>query len=389
MTSNRKLGLDLIRMCAILPVLVVHFSAIAYRNTPDIIYVGGDLGVEIFFALSGFLIGGIIIRDFQAGFSLRAAWVFYVRRWMRTLPMYYLFLASNLLFTAYGFMADPAISKKCALYLVFLQNLHWPMVADWYQESWSLAVEEWFYLLFPALFVALVGIPARLRVLGVALILIVGPLTLRYIAAHHGHSVSDIWRTVAYRLDAIAFGILAVWITVSFPSWSRYWRNVIGIAGAVGVTLSIMAALGAIATTESYRAIYSFTVVSISFAAIVLWASQKDWSAWRESGEARVIEWISTRSYALYLCHGAVIRAMVHQGAFTLPHAQSTSIYLVSVFALSELLHRVVERPFMRLRPAEIHTKNESVDPKGRQKAARGYATPAENSLTGQIDRRS
>ncbi|WP_186211313.1 acyltransferase family protein [Burkholderia gladioli] len=356
MTSNRKLGLDLIRMCAILPVLVVHFSAIAYQKIPNIIYVGGDLGVEIFFALSGFLIGGIIIRDFGSGFSAHAAAVFYVRRWMRTLPLYYLFFIANLFITAYGLMADPAISAKCGLYLVFLQNLHWPMIADWYQESWSLAVEEWFYLLFPIIFVALHGLSPRLRVLGVALLLIIAPLALRISAADEGADYHAIWRTVSFRLDAIAFGILAVWIVTEFPAWSRYWRNVIGVAGAAGIVLSVMSALDVIDSTAFYRTTLAFTLVSASFAAVVLWASQKDWSAWEVGGEARVIRWFSTRSYALYLCHGLVIRAMVPTGSFTLPHVQSTAIFIATTFALAETLHRLVELPLMRMRPAEVIT---------------------------------
>ncbi|MGG5541970.1 acyltransferase [Burkholderia vietnamiensis] len=314
---NRNFGLDVIRTFAILPVLAVHYAAFALENPPQIVFVLGDLGVEIFFALSGFLIGGIILRDFERGFSWRIALNFYVRRWMRTLPLYYVFFGASAFVTIYGFTLDKAWSAKCFAYLLFLQNLSWPMLAQWYHESWSLAIEEWFYLVFPVFFAVLVGIPARARILIIALSLIVAPLALR-IYQFDPSLPFDLYvrRIVVLRLDAIAFGILAIWSVRTFPTAMRYWKNVIGLAGAAGALITIEILMGRVDVGMFFLRTFSFTLASASFAAVVIWAYFQSWTYFEAGGESKVISWFSTRSYALYLCHGSVVRTMLRHGWF-------------------------------------------------------------------------
>ena len=78
--SNRIFGLDVIRSISIFLVLLSHTFAIQ-------IFEFGILGVEIFFVLSGFLIGQILIRNFDSGISLSKITDFWKRRWFRTLPL--------------------------------------------------------------------------------------------------------------------------------------------------------------------------------------------------------------------------------------------------------------------------------------------------------------
>ena len=92
-TSKRNFGLDLVRAIAILLVLITH---IGLKSD----YVGGleigNLGVEFFFVLSGFLIGGILIKDFSnGGVNIPVIANFWIRRWFRTLPVYYLVQAAQ------------------------------------------------------------------------------------------------------------------------------------------------------------------------------------------------------------------------------------------------------------------------------------------------------
>lgn len=357
MSERRNFGLDVVRMCAILPVMNVHFSMWAFKHAPDIVYILGDMGVEIFFALSGFLIGGIILRDFERGFSARVALNFYVRRWMRTLPLYYVFIVSNLFVTAAGLTLDPAWSAKCLAYLAFLQNLGWPMLADWFQESWSLAVEEWFYLVFPALFAVLFGLKARNRILAIALILIVVPLGLR-MATYDPASNFDLTvrRIVVLRLDAIAFGILAVWAVRTFPEQIRRWNAAIGMAGLGGIALTIDMLLNVVPVSQFFLRTLSFSLTSMSFAVIVVWAYYQSWKVIERSSVASVVGWLSTRSYALYLCHGGVVRTMLHHGWFAHSSLVAAIIFYPTSLLIAEAAHRLIERPFMRCRPKEMHT---------------------------------
>ena len=121
---RRNYGLDLIRSLAICLVLFAHFTTKAPAC--------GVLGVELFFVLSGFLIGGILYQTLrnQDPIHFRDIWLFWKRRWMRTLPNYYLFLAVAIaMFPSYGNTRRPdkhlalsAVSAKlesgswCALF---------------------------------------------------------------------------------------------------------------------------------------------------------------------------------------------------------------------------------------------------------------------------------
>jgi peptidoglycan/LPS O-acetylase OafA/YrhL len=333
-------------MCAILPVLAVHYGAFAFKDLPPPFYAMGDLGVEIFFALSGFLIGGIILRDFERGFSWRGALNFYIRRWMRTLPLYYVFYVASAFITIYGLVLDPEWSTRCLAYLVFLQNLAWPMVASWYHETWSLAIEEWFYLLFPLLFAALVGFAPRTRVLMVALILIIVPLALRILAYNPSASLEFAVRHVAVlRLDAIAYGIAAAWVARTFPN-AKKWAGAAGIFGIAGFAVTLFAMTGRLNTGFFFLHTFAFSVSAAALASLVFWANYQDWRRMNYSA----VTWFSTRSYALYLCHGSVIRTMLRHDTFSKSPILSFAIFAAASILIAEAAHRLVERPTMRLR---------------------------------------
>lgn len=364
--KGRNNALDVVRMCAILPVLADHYTTFAVKDVPPIFYVLGDFGVTIFFALSGFLIGGIILRDFENGFSWNVARNFYARRWMRTLPLYFTFFVAAMFVTFWGFTLDHNWSAKCLAYLVFLQNLAWPM-PNWFQESWSLAVEEWFYLLFPALFAALPGIRPRTRILLIALALIVVPLALRFIAYDPTSDFDlHVRRVVVLRLDAIAYGILAVWAVRAFDL--RKWADTIGAIGFAGAVLAALFMLGQIYPGDFFARTLTYSLASASFAAIVLWASMQSWPP------VKLVGWISTRSYALYLCNSAVFKLMVHYGIFARSASVSAYVFVIGCVVIAEAAHQCIEKPFMRRRPRELH----SVIPQGSNRPATGHRARAE-----------
>src|SRR5262249_13567018 len=98
-SEERVFGLDLMRAIAIALVLVCHSWALS--DVPSywgegIASVLGVLGVELFFVLSGFLIGNILLRQFEHGVDVGEMFSFWRRRWFRTLPAYYLYLLINI-----------------------------------------------------------------------------------------------------------------------------------------------------------------------------------------------------------------------------------------------------------------------------------------------------
>jgi peptidoglycan/LPS O-acetylase OafA/YrhL len=135
-------GLDLARATAVLSVLFAHGALLfaeAFPAARYVLIVCGVLGVEIFFALSGFLVGRqlLLVAEGRAG-----AGRFLARRWYRTLPNYYLFLAVNAALAAW-IVARTGLD---ASFLAFAQSFAAPARGDFFPESWSLAIEEWFYL---------------------------------------------------------------------------------------------------------------------------------------------------------------------------------------------------------------------------------------------------
>ena len=224
--KRRIFGLDVMRAVAVLIVVFGHYLDHGQLISPWIYYLkrAGLFGVEIFYVLSGFLIGGIIIAEIKAKrfekFSdLRRFWI---RRWMRTLPLYYLFFALYLRWEWRG----PFLLADHLEYLVFLQNFAWK-ISDFFIVSWSLAVEEYFYLFFPLFLWLVLKRNPPVRALGISIgIFMVVPLMLRAFTAPYPEWYAfdyNIRMMIVKRLDAPMFGVAAVVIKEFFPD---IWRAI-------------------------------------------------------------------------------------------------------------------------------------------------------------------
>lgn len=144
--STRIYGLDLTRAIAILLVLISHTSYIFKESSNPILDLFGFQGVEIFFVLSGFLIGNILLKIINsASFSFSDITYFWVRRWFRTLPLYFLILLVNI---GIAYFVGYEITDNLWVYFVFLQNFSSEHIL-FFPESWSLSVEEYAYIFAP------------------------------------------------------------------------------------------------------------------------------------------------------------------------------------------------------------------------------------------------
>src|SRR5215469_867181 len=132
--SQRIAGLDLLRALAIVLVLIAHYPKTGGGLLNRALNLGW-IGVDLFFVLSGYLIGGQFFKLLVEGNKIELG-DFYLRRILRTLPSYYAVLAVY-------FLLNPPPSWK---YIVFAQNFDNPTR---FAPSWSLCVEEQFYFVFP------------------------------------------------------------------------------------------------------------------------------------------------------------------------------------------------------------------------------------------------
>src|SRR5580704_18831604 len=175
----------------------------------------GWTGVDLFFVLSGFLIGGILL-DVRA--SPNYFKTFYIRRFFRIVPLYYLWLFCliALVFLGDSFFpsqtqsTQPAIDWQIWAHFLFLQNLwsnHYSTLAGWWLAvTWSLAIEEQFYLAAPFLVRFL---SRQYLIIFLSFVILAAPCC-RILARTLVPISSDaIYRLTPFRADAVALGILA------------------------------------------------------------------------------------------------------------------------------------------------------------------------------------
>jgi peptidoglycan/LPS O-acetylase OafA/YrhL len=226
---DRVYGLDILRCIAILFVLFAHSSYMlpASEKTKDVYLIYfGSMGVEIFFVLSGFLVGRIFLEAISRNsFSWATVKHFWIRRWFRTLPAYYLAFFTSVLF-AYLINGWAILSVPSNyLYLVFLQNFFTPS-PSFFGHGWSLSVEEWFYLLLPfwvGLFMWWGGV--KNKILTGIVVCIVFSSLLRIVVAglYNVHWNQDIRRVVPFRLDSLMVGVLTAYLCLHYNElWKKY-----------------------------------------------------------------------------------------------------------------------------------------------------------------------
>ena len=348
-------GLDLIRCVAILLVLANHcgvaFTAWSLVEWPAYLDPLGYYGVELFFVLSGFLIGGILLDVISAKPTARDWLVFMARRWMRTLPLYYVWLAVIAAVWPPGPMHDNwnATWRLLSWYVWFGQNLAWP-ADDWFAVSWSLAIEEWFYLTFSLVLLSFARAFGARRAIFAALTLFLAvPLGLRLIESPYGNWNDYLHKAVMFRLDAIGFGVLAVTL-IRFNTLFVPARTALLIAGTTTIALQCTGLLHAadLVGPRLSRA-FGFNVTDLGFALLLPAISQvPNPRAWLHAP----VRLFAAQSYGTYLMHYTLIewvgaaRGVTHWSG---PAASWITTALILILPAASW--HFFEKPMLALRP--------------------------------------
>jgi len=348
---KRIFGLDLMRALAILFVILAHMRTFWVNQFPGLrnFSIFGYWGVELFFVLSGFLIGGILIRCHEKGDSIRDFWI---RRWFRTLPNYYLFLSINMLLAA-TLLQRPAGNWT---YWLFGQNLFYKM-PSFFPESWSLTVEEWFYLLTPLLIYSLSRVLRSLKkaVIITILSIMVSSLALRIGLVLTADPMWDIGirKITLLRLDSLMFGILGAWLSHYYkPLWNQLRTKGVNL-GLVLTFLSILLYFLMDKNVSFFSRTLYFNLTSLAFFCFLPMLSS--WQTNQNKIISAFITRISIWSYSLYLCHYIIMLLFLKYS----PDAMQLSItgkiclslsWLATSLLVSMLTYHYFEKPMTSLR---------------------------------------
>lgn len=358
---SRDPGLDFVRAAAILLVLAAHVSLLfsGVANPSPVLHLLGYLGVELFFVLSGFLIGRILLRTVVAAPGLVSLRAFWLRRWLRTLPAYYTVLLAVSLAAAAG-LGAAAWRREDLSFVVFLQNA-FPSAAGsgFFAVAWSLAIEEWFYLLTPLLLLAALKLPGsreRGAVFACCALLVAAPPAARAcIAARSAAGWWEMRGMILPRFDAIGFGVLVAAVRRYEPRFYTSWRGrrapclLLGAAGLAALAPFVAAGPGA--GRGFLMKTVGFSVAPACFALMLpIFALERP----REPGRlGRAAMLLSGISYSVYLVHWDLLlglrRFHPNPGSWTASALYAAAV-LAAILAAALLLHRVVEKPAMDLR---------------------------------------
>jgi len=370
--SPRIFGLDLMRAIAITLVVVSHSMWVFPEF--DNALVGairslGYIGVEIFFVLSGFLIGKLLYRRYIApDFGWSSFKHFLIRRWFRTLPNYYFILLINIPIWLYFGRDLPA---DIFSYFFFLQNLTSRMTL-FFTESWSLPVEEFAYLLLPVslfVFYLMVGKADRKRSFFVTTIFLLILFVILKLVYHflvydpdtHVWNI-DLKAVVIYRIDAIVYGVLAAYLSINFKSVWKRRQSTFFFAGLMLFGLiHLVVPLAPIG--ESLRSFY-LNVLYLPLVSVAIGGSLPLLSQLRtgQGWFVRPITFVSLISYSVYLLHYSIIlqwaRFLVPiEGLTVAERLLFIAVYFAITLILSALLYRFYERPMMDLRETKMVKK--------------------------------
>lgn len=355
--KGRNFGLDLFRVLAEFSVLLAHFLMwVAYAGKIDgmqFMLIIGTVGLEFFFVMSGFLIGGMLLDITGRGVSVARWKEFTIRRLLRVLPPYLVWLA--VLWVFY----PPATEQEFNIlsFLTFTQNLAWASIGgQWFDVSWSLSVEFWFYISFGSLSLIAFKYAERVGFLVVTLLFIFIPLFAR-IAFHDLENWDlSIRKVVVFQLDAIAYGVLLVYVIRKYPFFLAR-RNCLAVIGSIAILCTVAWwwwSERQFNVRLPFNKIFILNFILLGLCMIFPWVLHIRCDNYRI---IKSIEWLSDTSYAVYLVHLTVAGWCI----WFLKNGHPI-LFVVSAIGVSLMLGwlswHLIEKPILSRRPRVSFAKS-------------------------------
>jgi peptidoglycan/LPS O-acetylase OafA/YrhL len=385
---NRFKQIDVLRAVAVFLVLGRHLtpcpsdsSTLLHRFTA-VWAQGGWMGVDLFFVLSGFLVSGLLFREHEKFHELRIGH-FLVRRGLKIYPPFWLLIGATVVLLKLGHQDVPL--RALASELLFVQN-YGPAL---WNHTWSLAVEEHFYLLlaFGAFLLARRRSAQPFALIPVAFITVASLCLLFRVVGvhvqedHYAHLLPS-----HLRLDSLFFGVLLSYLyhryPVTFVSAARRFRYVLAGLGALSLLPAFCLPL------QSTRFIYTYglTLFYLGGGCLLVAALGCDAPATRLG---RVVAYIGSHSYSVYLWHmpvavwgTAVVKSLLGQGGSWSAYAAT---YLIGSLAFGVGMAILIEFPVLRVRDSLFPSRGTPLSSEATRPAIRSIESPLSRPVLGRL----
>ncbi|HLO59728.1 MAG TPA: acyltransferase [Bacteroidales bacterium] len=340
--NDRVSSLDVFRAIAIIGVVIYHF----HHKLKF-----GNLGVDLFFVISGLLVGGLLTRDFERDQRINVP-KFLLQRGFKIWPSYYFFLifGSLIAFVLYrishpDFLIPLSDIKK---YIFFFQNydeypVHWV-----FDHIWSLCVEEHFYIMLPLVFVSIqLFSPKRNKrkaLYGAVIFAILFGIVAKYVSFYYTKS-GDTYTGTHNRIDALAWGVLLNLVITGFGKRLKEikWMPLLSLLGIILFSVAIYINLNT--ADLVYKRIVLQSLTPVCFFMIILGAYYLDFSRFY------ILRSIGYYSYNWYLWHPMFVWVITDIMG---PGRLGLAVYTVISLSMAILATMFVEEPFLELRKKVI-----------------------------------
>jgi peptidoglycan/LPS O-acetylase OafA/YrhL len=353
--SGRSLGhlaaIDGLRAISIVVVMAYHFS---------LGLKGGFLGVDLFFAISGFVITrGLLVSAASETSTRQLLQAFYRRRVWRLWPALFALLLAVLVVGFVlkpSFWEEPSVTLRNAIAAVFAGG-------NWFQVAtpdpaaglfrplihmWSLSIEEQFYLVLPA--IVLLGRRQSQRVAAA-----LGFFTLGAPVVAAMLSPNSRWSFFATpaRIGPIGAGVLVAVVLATSSGWEYPRKASASVFAGIGFGCAVAFAVLTLGASWEQRWLWriGYAALPILYGVLVWSTAQSQQSWWGSLLSLPAIQWLGSRSYSIYLVHFP-LSGLLYRGGQTGPHLERVGLLVISLL-VAELSFRFVESPF-RIRGTAI-----------------------------------
>jgi len=339
---SRAPALTGIRAVAIGLVLLVHTNLSVAE--------GGWIGVDVFFVLSGFLITALLLNEYDANGQISIP-KFYMRRIFRLVPAYWAFLLFLVVWSAIWHSAEfgswsSEVLTSATYRMNFFDINHFPQIGI--GQTWSLAIEEQFYLVWPLLLLLGLRLWSRRTFMGLIVIGIIASFAATVVMAHHNVG----YRRLYYGLDTNAFPLLVGCLAAFFYTGSYFKRISAQFLALVPVLTMVVLGLFLLEVPEQSERAYEGPVqlICLLTAATLIAMLLHSRSLVPRILAHPWIVFVGLISYSLYLWNPFAMLVARHLATGTVGRALHLLVGLMLTFACALGSYYLVERPGLRLK---------------------------------------